>query len=146
VTGATAARILVVEDDPDDALFLERTFRKAGIKGFDRVVPDGQEAIDYLAGRGRYADRAAFPLPSHLVLDLKLPKVSGLEVLAWIRGAGALPGLRVAVLSSSGEGSDRERAAELGIDGYFVKPTRSAELLGVVREIARLWSLPSGDA
>jgi CheY-like chemotaxis protein len=140
---APASRILVVEDDPDDALFLERAFVKAGVAGFDRVLGDGQEAISYLEGRGPYADRSAFPLPSHVILDLKLPKVSGLEVLGWLRSSERLRDLRVVILSSSGERSDRERAEALGVDGYFVKPSRSADLLQVVREIARLWSLAS---
>lgn len=142
MTDGEPIRILVIEDDPDDALFLERAFRKARVPGFDRVLRDGQEAIAYLAGRGAYADRQAHPMPTHLLLDLKLPKISGLEVLGWLRGTPSLCALPVAVLSSSGEGSDRDRARELGIDEYFVKPTRTAELLELVRQIARIWHLP----
>jgi DNA-binding response OmpR family regulator len=142
MNGEEAVRILVIEDDPDDALFLERAFRKARVPGFDRVLRDGQEAIAYLDGRGVYADRRAHPMPTHLLLDLKLPKISGLEVLTWVRGSSQLCALPVAVLSSSGEGSDRERARQLGIDGYFVKPSRSSELLDLVRQIARIWHLP----
>lgn len=136
-----AARVLVIEDDPDDALFLERAFKKVGVQGFDRVLPDGEAAIAYLAGIGRYSDRGTYPLPTHVLLDLKLPKVSGLEVLGWVRGTGTLQKLPVAVLSSSGEGSDRERARALGVDAYFVKPSRTSDLLVVVRNIARLWHL-----
>jgi DNA-binding response OmpR family regulator len=135
------SRILVVEDDPNDALLLRRAFRKAGISGFDLVLPDGQEAIDYLGGLGGYRDRAAFPLPSHLILDLKLPRVTGLEVLLWIRESADHQQLPVAILSSSGESSDQVRARELGVDAYFVKPNRSADLQAIVQEIGRIWSL-----
>jgi DNA-binding response OmpR family regulator len=134
-------RILVVEDDPNDALLLERAFRKAGIPGFDRVLSDGEQVMAYLGGLGHYSDRRAFPLPSHLILDLKLPKVSGLELLTWIRGSREHRRLPIAILSSSGEQTDQVRARELGVDGYFVKPNRSSDLLAVVLEIALMWNL-----
>jgi DNA-binding response OmpR family regulator len=134
-------RILVVEDDPNDALLLQRAFQKAGVPGIELVLPDGQEAMAYLGGQGGYGDRTAFPLPSHLILDLKLPRVSGLELLSWIRGSLDHRHLPVAILSSSGESTDQIRARELGIDGYFVKPNRSADLLTVVQAIGRLWCL-----
>jgi len=135
------SRILVVEDDPNDALLLQRAFRKAGIPGLDLVLPDGQEAMAYLGGQGGYHDRNAFPLPSHLILDLKLPRVSGMELLTWIRDSLDHRRLRVAILSSSGEPTDQIRARELGVDGYFIKPNRSADLLMVVRDLAQLWRL-----
>jgi CheY-like chemotaxis protein len=135
------ARILVVEDNPDDAFFLERAFRKAGLAGFDRVLGSGGDAINYLSGQGCFSDRGSNPLPSHLVLDLKIPKVSGLEVLGWIREQPALRELRVVVLSSSGERRDLEQAEALGVDGYFIKPTGSIELVEIVREIGRRWGL-----
>jgi DNA-binding response OmpR family regulator len=134
-------RILVVEDDPNDAILLQRAFRKLGIPGFDLVLPDGQEALDYLDGQGGYRDRTVFPLPSHLILDLKLPRVSGLELLSWIRSSADHGQLRVVILSSSGELTDQVRARELGVDAYYVKPNRSVDLLGVVQEIGRMWSL-----
>ena len=139
-------RILVVEDDRNDALLLERAFRKAGLPALDRVLRDGQEAIAYFEGFGVYADRNAYPLPTYMLLDLKVPKVSGLELLASIRERAEHRHLRVVILSSSGEPTDRARARELGVDAYFVKPTRSADLLGVVREIARTWGLPEAGA
>ena len=142
MTAASPPRILVVEDDPDDALFLKRAFAKAGVPGFNLVLPDGQEAIAYLSGHGKYGDREAFPLPSHLLLDLKLPKVSGFEVLRWLRSSVGLRALPVAILSSSGEAADRENAQVLGIDAYYMKPSRSEDLLHLVQEIARLWRLP----
>jgi DNA-binding response OmpR family regulator len=139
-------RILVVEDDPNDAILLQRAFRKAGIPGFDRVLGDGEEVIAYLSGKGAYRDRLVHPLPSHLLLDLKLPKVTGLELLGWIRGNREHRDLPIAILSSSGEPADQIRARDLGIDGYFIKPNRSSDLLAVVHDIARMWNLSPAHA
>lgn len=136
-------RVLLVEDDADDVFFLKRAFEKAGIGGLENVVTDGQEAIAYLSGTGAYADRRVFPPPSHMILDLKLPKVSGLEVLEWVRTHGPRQDLPVAILSSSGEKVDRDRAQALGIDGYFVKPSGQGELVSIVRNLATSWSLPA---
>ena len=134
-------KVLLIEDNRDDALFLERAFQKAGLMPIDRIIDDGQDAIDYLSGGGRFMDRSAFPPPTHLLLDLKIPKVNGLEILDWLRKSDLLKGLPVAVLSSSGEKLDRERAMKLGVDGYFIKPSRAGELLEVVKQIAALWNL-----
>lgn len=139
-------RVLLIEDNRDDALFLERAFQKAGLDRLERVIDDGQVAIDYLSGKGGYSDRSAHPLPSHVLLDLKIPKINGLEILEWLRNCDAVKALPVAVLSSSGEKLDRERALKLGVDGYFIKPSRASELLEVVRQIAALWKLPAGPA
>jgi CheY-like chemotaxis protein len=136
-------RVLLVEDDADDVFFLKRAFEKAGVGGLDQVVSDGQEAIAYLSGTGMYADRRSFPPPSHVILDLKLPKVSGLEVLEWIRTRGPRRDLPVAILSSSGEKVDRDRAQALAIDGYFVKPSGQSELVTIVRSLATSWALPT---
>lgn len=135
-------KVLLIEDNRDDALFLERAFHKAGLMPIDRIIDDGQEAIDYLSGGGRFTDRAEFPLPTHVLLDLKIPKVNGLEILDWLRKNDSVKGIPVAVLSSSGERLDRERAMRLGVDGYFIKPSRAGELLDVVRQLAALWKLP----
>lgn len=96
--------ILLVEDNPDDVMFLGRAFEKAGCPVSLRVIADGQEAVDYLGGAGRYADRKEHPLPIRVLLDLKLPNHSGLEILEWLRGHPDLKDLRVIVLTSSSEG------------------------------------------
>ncbi len=141
----TPARILLVEDSADDILFLERAFRKAGVPPFFRAIKDGAEAMQYFRGDGVYSDRSIHPLPTHLLLDLKIPKVSGLELLAWLKAGNIRDGLRVAILSSSAEPADRERAQALGIDGFFLKPGRSADLVNTVHQIARLWELSAGN-
>lgn len=137
------ARVLLVEDDADDVFFLRRAFEKAGVGGLEQVVSDGQEAIAYLSAAGPYADRTSYPPPSHMILDLKLPKVSGLEVLEWLRTRGPRRDLPVAILSSSGEKVDRDRATALGVDGYFVKPSGQGELVTIVRSLAASWKLPA---
>jgi DNA-binding response OmpR family regulator len=138
---AAKARVLVIEDNEDDVFFLKRAFLKAGVNVIDRVIGDGQVALDFFAGRGVYADRAVYPLPTHVLLDLKVPKVNGLEILEWLRRDEPLSRLPVMVLSSSGERADRDKALQLGIDGYFMKPSRGEELLEVVQQIGSLWML-----
>lgn len=126
--------ILLAEDDPNDVFFMKRALAKAEVNFPHQVVKDGQEALDYLAGAGEYNDRVEFPLPSLVLLDLKMPFVNGFDVLAWIRSQPALKELPVFILTSSAEERDRQRAAELGAMAYFVKPpTRE-----IAMEIAEL--------
>jgi CheY-like chemotaxis protein len=114
--------ILLVEDNEDDVFLMRRALRAANINEPLQLASDGQEAIDYLEGTGRFADRAQFPLPCVILLDLKLPYIPGLQVLSWIRFHEALKETPVIVLTSSPEDKDREKAAELGAIGYHVKP------------------------
>ena len=126
--------ILLAEDDPNDVFFLQRALAKAGINFPLHVVRNGQEALEYLGGLGKFSDRGTYPLPSLLLLDLKMPFVDGFEVLAWVRLQSPLKQLRVFMLTSSAEDRDRQKAAELGANGYFVKPpTRE-----MVEEIVQL--------
>lgn len=140
----TAPVILLAEDDPNDVFFMQRALAKAGVNLPLQVVKDGQEALDYLAGSGKYNDRIESPLPSLILLDLKMPFVSGFDVLAWIRSQPSLKDLPVIVLTSSAEERDRQRATELGAMAYFIKPpTREmvmeiAELLGDGKEKATI--------
>ena len=114
--------ILLVEDDRNDVFFLRRAFEQAGVRASLRVVSDGEEAMDYLMGRGKFVDRSQFPLPALLLLDLKMPLANGFDVLAWLRSQPSLDYLSVIVLTSSPEDRDRQKAAELGAARYFVKP------------------------
>jgi CheY-like chemotaxis protein len=132
-------RVLLVEDDMDDRLFFERALKKAGYGWTLVTAMTGREAIEYLSGVGRFSDRTAYPIPSYVLLDLKLPEISGLEVLEWIRKHPSLRTLPVIVLSSSRETSDLERATKLGIDAYEVKSVEFAALVSTVRSIARRW-------
>lgn len=113
--------VLLVEDDPTDVLLVERAFRKAGLPVPPHVVRDGDEAVAYLAGDGAYADREKHPLPALILLDLKLPRRSGLEVLAWLRSQPGLKRMPVVVLTSSRRSDDIDGAYDLGANSYVVK-------------------------
>lgn len=130
--------ILQVEDDPNDVFLLEYAMRKAGVTNPIQVASDGQQAIDYLAGVGRYADRRTFPLPCLVLLDLKLPYVMGLDVLKWIRqqpGAARV----VLLMSASLDEADIAAAYRLGANGYLVKPSEASKLQDMARAIKDFW-------
>src|SRR5438552_16675097 len=110
--------VLIADDDSNDIFFLRRAFKKAGLAHPVLDVHDGERAIHYLSGHENYADRSRFPLPALLFLDLKMPKVSGFEVLQWLHQQKEFPDLKVVVLSSSGLQSDIQRAKDLGAHEY----------------------------
>jgi CheY-like chemotaxis protein len=114
--------LLLVEDNLDDVFFLRRAMGKANISVPLHVAENGQKAIEYLQGVGEYGNRALHPLPSLVLLDLKIPYVSGFEVLIWIREQPILADLSVVILTSSPEQRDWEMAVNLGASGYLVKP------------------------
>jgi len=114
--------ILLAEDDENDVFFMRRSLQKAALDLPLQVVTNGQEAIDYLGGVGKFNDRDRYPLPSVILLDLKMPFLNGFEVLAWIRAQCSLKSIPVIILTSSAEERDRQKAAQLGAKAYFVKP------------------------
>lgn len=136
-----APTILVVEDDPNDALLLERAFRKARLANPLQLVADGDAAVAYLSGAETYGDREKYPLPALVLLDLKLPRRSGHEVLEWIRGQPGLRRLPVVALTSSRESRDVERAYDLGVNSYLVKPVGFDALLEMVQALNLYWVL-----
>ena len=127
--------VLYVEDDGDDVFFMRRAFDKVGVGHPLVLVPDGQEAIHYLSGTGKYADREEYPLPCLVLLDLKLPRKTGLEVLQWIRRKPAFQNLLVAVMTSSNNILDIDQAYGLGANAYSVKPTTQEKLVEMVRNL-----------
>lgn len=131
--------ILLVEDDENDVAFLERAFREAQIQNPLRVARDGQEAIDYLAGSNEFADRTQHPLPCLIVLDLKMPRRSGMEVLQWLREQPVLRCIPVIVFSSSAQRYDVERAYHLGANAFVVKPPSNEKRLELARYIKGFW-------
>jgi CheY-like chemotaxis protein len=140
-----AQTILLAEDNEDDVFIFKRAFRQTGAKNPLQVVADGQEAMDYLTGLGKYAERAQFPLPAAVMLDLKLPRCRGLDVLQWARSQPACRRMAFVVLTSSAERRDLVRADELGARYYLVKPPRTttlAEMLAVLRAEWRAVSQP----
>ena len=127
--------ILVAEDDPSDVLLLKMAFKQAGLPNALIIARDGQEAIEYLAGDPPYNDRSLHPLPVLLLLDLKMPRMSGHDVLEWMAGHPDLGDLPVVVLSSSAHRSDVEKALQLGAKDYQVKPHDFKQLTRLVQEI-----------
>jgi CheY-like chemotaxis protein len=128
--------ILLVEDDENDVFFFRRALDKAALDFPLRLVTDGEQALRYLNGDGKYADRAANPLPEIIFLDLKLPYLSGMEVLEYIQKHPALNKIEVIVLTSSPEERDRKRAFELGAKEYLVKPAAPKTLQQILGRFA----------
>lgn len=137
--GSNSATILLVEDDENDVILIRRAFQKVGIDGLVHRVGDGDAAIAYLAGTGEYADRARYPRPNAVLLDLKLPRRSGLEVLTWARKEESLNHLPIIVLTSSREAIDLQQAYALGANSYLVKPVEFDSLLDLVRSFDAYW-------
>jgi len=131
--------ILLVEDNPDDVYFMQRAFKMAAIQNPLQVAVDGQEAIDYLAGAGKFADRDMFPSPCLVLLDLKLPRKTGHEVLKWIRERPDFSSLIVIALTTSREPKDIAEAYRLSVNAYLVKPTSPAELANIMTKIRDFW-------
>jgi CheY-like chemotaxis protein len=131
--------ILLVEDNSDDVLLFRRALSKARRPHPLYVVHDGQAAIDYLSGAGEYIDRNLYPLPDLIMLDLKMPRVGGFEVLKWIRGDGAARLIPIVILSSSALADDVNRAYELGANSYMVKPTTAEALERLIQTISDFW-------
>jgi len=116
-----------------------RAFVKAGILNSVQVVRDGEQAIAYLAGEGKFTNRAEYPLPSLLLLDLKMPRLDGFEVLRWVRQQPGLRALRVVVLTSSQDINDVNRAYELGANSFLVKPMEFEHFTEVSQGLKQYW-------
>jgi len=135
----TLATILLVEDNRMDIELTLDAFREARLKNTIQVVQNGQEALDYLLGNGKYGDRASFPMPRLDLLDMNLPGVDGFEVLRMIKSTPLLKRLPVIILTSSKEEGDRALSYDTGANSYLVKPVSFDGFLGVVREISNYW-------
>lgn len=135
--------ILLVEDDLNDVMLIKRAFSKSRIVNPIACVENGEDAVAYLRGDGKYADRRQHPLPFLLLLDLKLPRLSGHEVLQWLRGQPLLKRLPVVVLTSSREPVDINRAYELGANSYLVKPVVFEEFAALMRQLQVYWLMLS---
>jgi CheY-like chemotaxis protein len=131
--------ILLVEDNPRDVLLIQRAFRKANVTVPLQVVEDGEVAVRYLSGEEPYTDRDRYPLPVLILLDLKLPRKSGAEVLAWLRQQPALKRLPVVVLTSSKEYADINHIYDLGGNAYIVKPVAFDNLVEIVKALNLHW-------
>lgn len=133
------AAILLVEDNEDDVFLMERALKSAGILNPLYVAEDGQEAIHYLSGTGKYQDRNAHPMPRIIFLDLKLPIMLGHEVLAWIRKQPQFESIVVVVLTSSNQPNDLKTSYRFGANSYLVKPPSASQLLDLVKAFRWDW-------
>jgi CheY-like chemotaxis protein len=132
--------IMLVEDDPADARLIQRAFTKAGLLAALIRLTNGDDAVAYLDGRAPYENRAAHPLPSLLILDIKLPRRTGLEVLKWLRERNdGLRRLPTIMLTSSKHATDVDRAYDYGANSYLAKPETSEALLEIAQTIKKYW-------
>jgi CheY-like chemotaxis protein len=131
--------ILIAEDSELEVLLLKRTFVKAGVRDRVMFVMDGEQAIDYLEGQGDYADRAMYPLPNLVLLDIKMPKLDGFEVLAWLRKESAFDCVPVVMFTSSDEPTDIRRAYELRANSYVKKSIAATDATESLELLQRYW-------
>jgi CheY-like chemotaxis protein len=133
--------ILLVEDESSDIELLKIAFERTGLSNPIQTVNNGEEAVDYLTGKGPFSHRSTSPVPKAIITDLKMPQMDGIELLRWIK---ANPNYRVIptiVLTSSTTRGDVNAAYDCGASAYFVKPVTFPELTSLVRIIAEYWQL-----
>jgi two-component system, response regulator len=133
------AVILLVEDNPDDEALTLRALKKNNIKNEVIIARDGAEAVDYLFGTGSYADRNERIMPQVILLDLKLPKMDGFEVLRRLRADERTKLLPVVILTSSDEERDRIAGYDLGANSYVRKPVEFGSFIEAVRQLGLYW-------
>lgn len=120
---------LLAEDSESDVFLMQRAFSASGIPNPVKVVSDGEEAIAYLAGEGRFSNRQEFPLPAVVLLDLNMPRKNGFEVLEWMRSQPTMKRIVVIILTASNRGLDADRAYDLGANFYLTKPSKYEDLV-----------------
>ena len=138
----TRFTVLLVEDDLNDIFLVKRAFKLAHLQNPLQVVTDGQEAINYLKGEGKYSNRDAYPLPKLIVMDIKMPRRTGFEVLEWVKGSSRpLRRIPIVIVSSSDNPADINRAYELGANAYMVKPVDFKAVEHLFQSITHYWGL-----
>jgi len=135
VTNCFQHIVLLVEDNADDLIFIQRAIRKAGASVSLQHVGNGEEAVSYLLGKGLYCDRERYPFPALIVTNMKMPRMNGLELLTWIKQQPTLKHLPVLVMSSSENPDEMSQVAALGGSSYFVKTSSIGALTEVVKQM-----------
>jgi CheY-like chemotaxis protein len=133
--------VLLVEDDLNDIFLVKRAFKMAQLENPLQVVTDGEEAVHYLSGHGKYSDRDTHPLPKLVVMDIKMPRMTGFDVLEWIKTDGPLRRIPIIIVSSSDRPEDVNRAYELGANAYMVKPVNFRAVQHLFESITHYWGL-----
>lgn len=133
------AIILLVEDNPMDVILTLDAFKEARLKNQIRVARDGEEALDYLFGRHKFSDRVQFPMPTLILLDLKMPGIDGFEVLKQVKKTDKLKRIPVIILTSSKEEGDRALSYDIGANSYLLKPVNFNGFIDVVKKIDDYW-------
>ncbi|MGZ4961170.1 MAG: response regulator [Limisphaerales bacterium] len=133
--------ILLVEDDPNDQLLIKRTFKSLGVVTPICVVNDGQQALDYLNGKGEYSDRARFPFPTAIITDLKMPVMDGFSVLEHLKANLHWAIIPIVVLSASSDVDDIRKSYMLGASAFHTKPSDSSGLRELLKCFTDYWGL-----
>jgi len=133
--------VLLVEDDLNDIFLVKRAFKRAQVTNPLQVVTDGAEAIQYLQGKGKYSDRRTYPLPKLIVMDIRMPRKTGFEVLEWVKNDGQLKRIPVIIVSSSDSPQEINRAYELGANAYMIKPMDFKSVENLFQSITHYWGL-----
>lgn len=133
-------RVLAVDDDSNDVVFLQRAFAKGCPDVPVHFVASGREALEYLSGAKPYANRKKYPLPTLLILDLKMPEINGFDIMQWVREQPGIKDMKIAVLSGSDLEADITKASRFGVVAYYVKPNNPDELVGIVKELCDKWA------
>jgi len=137
--------ILLAEDNPDDVLLISMALKKAGFLNRLLVVSDGEQSLDYLKGEGRFADRTQFPFPELVMLDLKMPRLSGFEVLTWLRQQPQGKDLPVIIITTSCYSADITQAYALGASSFLTKPTVFEHFVAEMKALCDCWLTDAGQ-
>jgi CheY-like chemotaxis protein len=136
---AKSPSILLAEDEESDVMMFQLALKRGGMSFPVIITRDGQEAVDYLSGRQPYQDRTAYPLPSLIILDLKMPRLSGFDVLSWLNSSPDIKQIPAVVLSSSSYAQDIHHATQLGAREYYIKPHSVTELSRLLQTATTKW-------
>ena len=130
----------MADDSEDDLFFVKRALESSGVGEFFRGVEDGQQAVEYLQGKGKFADREKYPFPNVLLIDIKMPRMNGFDVLKWLEAHPQCKVIPTIIFSSSKQDQDVHQAYVLGVNAYIEKPSSASELVEVIQLMYKFWA------